>query len=89
MVILRVSLVILFVPLLLYILSYLALCSNGRPRPAIIGTNGVKWWIWEPPYFNHDDVTTRKLARFYKPIIYLDIKLFDNQWRQVTTWNCW
>jgi hypothetical protein len=53
---------------LCYIASYVCLSAYGTYEPAIIGTNGVKWYWWIPAGYVEDNSLRRSLFYLYLPL---------------------
>lgn len=62
-----------------YCLSYYVMTRNGIYVPGAIGTNGVKWYIWEPAGFARADGRWGSIV----PMVYLPLYLIDRKWWHV------
>ncbi len=59
--------------LLIYVSSYVVISSYGIYRPAVIGTNGIKWWEWSPLGFVSEGYSDRKIVSIsYYPLAVVD-----------------
>src|SRR2546430_1804849 len=62
----------LLVAMLCYLGSYICLSAFGRFEPAVIGTNGVKWYVWAPAGLVKDFKHRWGLFYFYAPLYLAD-----------------
>ena len=62
--------------LLVYVLTYAMLSVNGRYVPGAVGTNGVKFYVWEPVGFGDPDGAARAAPH----LLFLPLFMADVRW---------
>lgn len=62
-----------------YFLSYYVMTRNGAYTPAAYGTNGVKWYAWEPAGFADENGRWGLIV----PMVYLPLYVIDRKWWHV------
>jgi|GEM_PF-1835086 len=59
-----------------YVATYLWLSLHGRYEANVIGSGGVKWYMWAPKGFVTDFRWNKTLKRVFSPLLFLDTKLW-------------
>jgi len=62
----------------LYVGCYISMSVFGRFEPAVIGTNGVKWYGWAPAGFVHKYRWNKALLILFWPLHRLDERFWHH-----------